>query len=74
MSGGVNNISVSNVTIWDSAEGLRLKTGLGRGGFIYDVSMEHTHISNTKVCVNYASISTCIPCHIPSYICGPLLE
>ena len=49
MSGGVANVSVSNVTIWDSAEGLRLKAGAGRGGYIHDIFMTDSTITSTKV-------------------------
>ena len=48
MSGGVANVTVSDVEIWDSAEGLRLKSGAGRGGYIHDISMANVKISNTK--------------------------
>eukprot|EP00750_Incisomonas_marina_P012519 INCI16927.1.p1 GENE.INCI16927.1~~INCI16927.1.p1 ORF type:complete len:422 (-),score=68.98 INCI16927.1:268-1533(-) len=48
MSGGVANVSVSNVTIWDSAEGLRLKAGAGRGGYIHDIFMTDSTITSTK--------------------------
>ena len=53
MSGGVANVSVSNLTVWNSAEGLRLKTGMGRGGYIKDISMVDSTIDNSKAAFMY---------------------
>eukprot|EP00935_MAST-01C_sp_MAST-1C-sp1_P002161 g2161.t1 len=53
MSGGVANVSVSNLTVWASAEGLRLKTGMGRGGYIRDISMVDSTISSSKTAFMY---------------------
>ena len=55
MSGGVANVSVSNLTVWNSAEGLRLKTGMGRGGYIKDISMVDSTIDDSKTAFAYAA-------------------
>ncbi|MCH90799.1 polygalacturonase-like, partial [Trifolium medium] len=33
MSGGVSNITVENLLVWDSRRGVRIKTAPGRGGY-----------------------------------------
>ena len=53
MSGGVADVHVSNLTVWDSAEGLRLKTGMGRGGYIRNIEMVDSTIDGSKTAFMY---------------------
>eukprot|EP00658_Telonema_sp_P-2_P017619 TRINITY_DN16866_c0_g1_i3.p1 TRINITY_DN16866_c0_g1~~TRINITY_DN16866_c0_g1_i3.p1 ORF type:complete len:140 (+),score=22.70 TRINITY_DN16866_c0_g1_i3:447-866(+) len=46
MSGGVKDVRIERVRIWDSAEGLRLKTGMGRGGYIENITMQDVVMEN----------------------------
>ena len=34
MSGGVSNVSVSRLRLWDSTAGVHIKSGPGRGGYV----------------------------------------
>ena len=42
MSGGISNVLVRDLHVWNSAQAVRLKTDVGRGGYI-------TNITITKV-------------------------
>ena len=53
MSGGVADVHVSNLTVWDSAEGLRIKTGMGRGGYIRNIEMVDSTIDGSKTAFMY---------------------
>ena len=46
MSGGVENIFVEDIVLQNVGQGLRLKAGLGRGGFIRDVKFKNVQIKN----------------------------
>eukprot|EP00937_MAST-01D_sp_MAST-1D-sp2_P003353 g3353.t1 len=41
MSGGVEGVLVEDSELWASAEGLRLKSGAGRGGYIRNITMRN---------------------------------
>lgn len=49
MSGGVSNIIVENVVIWNSKRGIRIKTSPGRGGHIRDVIYRNLTLQNVRV-------------------------
>lgn len=49
MSGGVSNVSVENIHIWDSRRGVRIKTGAGRGGYIRQISYTNLTLNNVRV-------------------------
>ncbi|KAM3244304.1 hypothetical protein ACQJBY_055938 [Aegilops geniculata] len=48
MSGGVANITVDNVRIWDSRRGVRIKTAIGRGGYIRNISYSNITFANVR--------------------------
>ncbi|MBA0747587.1 hypothetical protein Gogos_004493 [Gossypium gossypioides] len=38
MSGGVSNVTVENVTVWSSRRAVRIKTAVGRGGYVRHIT------------------------------------
>ena len=53
MSGGVADVRVENSHLFDSAEGLRLKSGKGRGGYIRNISMSDVTMVGMKTAFMY---------------------
>nr|XP_016483744.1 PREDICTED: probable polygalacturonase [Nicotiana tabacum] len=49
MSGGVSNIVVENLLVWNSKRGIRIKTSPGRGGHIRHVSYRNLTLENVRV-------------------------
>ncbi|KAK4756870.1 hypothetical protein SAY87_006997 [Trapa incisa] len=49
MSGGVSNVTVENVLIWDSRRAVRIKTAPGRGGYVRDVNYRNLTFNNVRV-------------------------
>lgn len=49
MSGGVSNVRVENLHIWDSRRGVRIKTAAGRGGYIRHISYKNLTLDNVRV-------------------------
>ncbi|CAN6279806.1 unnamed protein product [Urochloa humidicola] len=48
MSGGVANVTVENVRIWESRRGVRIKTATGRGGYIHNISYRNITFDNVR--------------------------
>lgn len=49
MSGGVSNIIVENLLVWNSKRGIRIKTSAGRGGYIRHVIYRNLTLQNVRV-------------------------
>lgn len=49
MSGGVENVIVENVLVWNSKRGIRIKTSAGRGGFVQYVTYRNLTLDNVRV-------------------------
>ncbi|ONK66071.1 uncharacterized protein A4U43_C06F3860 [Asparagus officinalis] len=49
MSGGISNITVENVHIWDSRRGVRIKTAPGRGGYVSNITYRNITLDNVRV-------------------------
>ncbi|KAL7096119.1 hypothetical protein ACP275_10G063700 [Erythranthe tilingii] len=49
MSGGVSNITVENVHIWNSRRAVRIKTAPGRGGYVRDITYRNLTFENCRV-------------------------
>ena len=49
MSGGVSNIAVENLHVWNSKRAIRIKTALGRGGYVRNIT--YRNITFENVCV-----------------------
>ncbi|XP_047327532.1 probable polygalacturonase [Impatiens glandulifera] len=54
MSGGVSNITVEDLFVRDSASGVRIKTDIGRGGYIYNVSIRNVTMERVKVPIRFS--------------------
>nr|GLL21425.1 probable polygalacturonase [Ipomoea trifida] len=49
MSGGVSNITVDNLLVWNSKRGIRIKTSPGRGGYIQNITYRNLTLENVRV-------------------------
>lgn len=49
MSGGVSNVTVENIYIWDSRRGIRIKTAPGRGGYVKNITYRNITLDNLRV-------------------------
>ncbi|KAK9101575.1 hypothetical protein Scep_025005 [Stephania cephalantha] len=49
MSGGVSNILVENVVVWNSRRGMRIKTAPGRGGYVQHITYRNLVFDNVRV-------------------------
>ncbi|XP_010547890.1 PREDICTED: probable polygalacturonase [Tarenaya hassleriana] len=55
MSGGIFNITVEDIRVWDSAAGVRIKTDKGRGGYIANVTIRNVLMERVKVPIRFSS-------------------
>lgn len=49
MSGGISNVTVENVLVWNSRRAVRIKTAAGRGGYIRDIAYKNLTFENVRV-------------------------
>lgn len=49
MSGGVSNVSVQNIHIWESRRGIRIKTAPGRGAYVKNILYRNITFDNLRV-------------------------
>lgn len=49
MSGGVSNVTVENLLVWDSRRGVRIKTAPGRGGYVRQIFYRNITFENVRV-------------------------
>lgn len=49
MSGGVSNVSIENLHVWESRRAVRIKTAPGRGGYVRDISYRNLTFDNVRV-------------------------
>ncbi|CAI9113828.1 OLC1v1014513C2 [Oldenlandia corymbosa var. corymbosa] len=49
MSGGVSNITVQNLLVWNSKRGIRIKTSAGRGGYVRDITYQNLTFDSVRV-------------------------
>ncbi|KAL2906812.1 putative polygalacturonase [Bienertia sinuspersici] len=54
MSGGISNISIDDIHVWDSAAGVRIKTDAGRGGYIANISISNLRLEKVKVPIKFS--------------------
>ncbi|CAA6664624.1 unnamed protein product [Spirodela intermedia] len=47
--GGVSNVTVENVLVWDSRRGVRIKTAPGRGGYVRNITYRGIVFHNLRV-------------------------
>lgn len=49
MSGGVSNVTVENVLVWNSRRAVRIKTAVGRGGYVRHIIYRNLTFENVRV-------------------------
>ncbi|OVA08320.1 Glycoside hydrolase [Macleaya cordata] len=49
MSGGVSNVRVENLHVWNSRRGVRIKTSPGRGGYVRNITYQNVMFDNLRV-------------------------
>ncbi|XP_019242332.1 PREDICTED: probable polygalacturonase [Nicotiana attenuata] len=49
MSGGVSNVTVENVHVWNSRRAVRIKTAAGRGGYVRHIAYRNLTFENVRV-------------------------
>lgn len=49
MSGGVSNVTVENLHVWDSRRAVRIKTNIGRGGYVRHITYRNLTFQNVRV-------------------------
>ncbi|KAI3443532.1 hypothetical protein Pfo_000197 [Paulownia fortunei] len=49
MSGGVSNVTVENIHVWNSRRAVRIKTAPGRGGYVRDIKYRNLTFDNVRV-------------------------
>ncbi|XP_027338442.1 probable polygalacturonase isoform X1 [Abrus precatorius] len=54
MSGGISNIKIENLHVWDSAAGVRIKSDKGRGGYITNVSISDIRMERVKIPIRFS--------------------
>ncbi|KAL8143654.1 hypothetical protein V2J09_016686, partial [Rumex salicifolius] len=54
MSGGISNVSIEDVYVWDSAAGVRMKTDVGRGGYITNISITNLRLERVKIPIKFS--------------------
>ncbi|GMH25106.1 hypothetical protein Nepgr_026949 [Nepenthes gracilis] len=54
MSGGISNITLEDIHVRDSASGVRIKTEVGRGGYIVNISVVNIALKRVKTPVKFS--------------------
>nr|GEV35473.1 probable polygalacturonase [Tanacetum cinerariifolium] len=54
MSGGISNIQIENLHIRNSAAGIRIKTDIGRGGYIENITITNITMDGVKVPLRFS--------------------
>ncbi|XP_015891176.3 probable polygalacturonase [Ziziphus jujuba] len=54
MSGGISNITIEDMHVWDSAAGIRIKSDKGRGGYIANISISNIKMERVKIPIKFS--------------------
>ncbi|WCJ37837.1 Pectin lyase-like superfamily protein [Euphorbia peplus] len=54
MSGGIVNVTIEDLHLWDSAAGVRIKTDTGRGGYIANITIRNITMERVKVPIKFS--------------------
>ncbi|KAK6914665.1 Glycoside hydrolase, family 28 [Dillenia turbinata] len=49
MSGGISDITVENLHVWNSRRAVRIKTSAGRGGYVQNITYKNLTLDNVRV-------------------------
>ncbi|KAJ8632793.1 hypothetical protein MRB53_026129 [Persea americana] len=55
MSGGISNMMVEDLHVWDAAAGLRVKIDRGRGGYISNSTIASMTMERVKIPIRFSS-------------------
>jgi polygalacturonase len=55
MSGGIFNVTIEDLHVWDSAAGVRIKTDKGRGGYIANITISDITMERVKIPIRFSS-------------------
>lgn len=54
MSGGISNVVVEGLHVWDSAAAVRVKTDRGRGGYVTNVTVSDVTMERVKIPIRFS--------------------
>jgi polygalacturonase len=54
MSGGISDVLVRDLHVWNSASAVRLKTDIGRGGYITNITISNVTMEKVKVPIRFS--------------------
>ncbi|XP_062007309.1 probable polygalacturonase [Rosa rugosa] len=54
MSGGISNVTIEDLHVWNSAAGVRLKSDKGRGGYIENVTISNIKMERVKTPIKFS--------------------
>lgn len=54
MSGGISNVIIEDLYVRDSAAGVRIKTDIGRGGYIANITIDNMRMERVKVPIRFS--------------------
>ncbi|KAK8480021.1 hypothetical protein V6N13_123838 [Hibiscus sabdariffa] len=54
MSGGISNVTIEDMNVWNSAAGVRIKTDKGRGGYIANIIINNITMDRVKIPVRFS--------------------
>ncbi|KAJ9177815.1 hypothetical protein P3X46_012987 [Hevea brasiliensis] len=54
MSGGIFNVTIEDLHVWDSAAGVRIKTDIGRGGYIANITISNITMERVKIPIRFS--------------------
>ncbi|KQJ94795.1 hypothetical protein BRADI_3g13260v3 [Brachypodium distachyon] len=54
MSGGVSGVLIRDLHVWNSASAVRIKTDVGRGGFVTNVTVANVTMERVKVPIRFS--------------------
>ncbi|CAN1239493.1 Probable polygalacturonase [Linum grandiflorum] len=54
MSGGISNVTIEDLHVWNSAAGVRMKTDIGRGGYIANITIRNVIMEGVKIPIKFS--------------------
>ncbi|XVF61024.1 hypothetical protein PTKIN_Ptkin08bG0095000 [Pterospermum kingtungense] len=54
MSGGIFNVTIEDMHVWNSAAGVRIKTDKGRGGYIANITINNIVMERVKIPIRFS--------------------
>lgn len=57
MSGGIESVLVENLNVYNASAGVRVKTDIGRGGYITNITISNITMENVKIPIKFTADS-----------------